>query len=249
MYFMFNHKKLFFLLLRVLDVETRKKLKPQKDHLIISLFYSIVYYTNTYNMVRNQFGGNKAKAFARKDLSRRKDHFRMAVDEGEIYAQAVKVLGGNMASAIDVNGNPLRVHIRGKFRGKGKRDNFIGPNVWLLVGLHGWEGEKKTSSGGADIRNCDVLEVYNESDKQKLKTMVTDVNWSKFIANDASSTGKEPTDDDGVGFMDESAMDYERLMEEQMTLLQEKNTKKVNVAPPTLTIALDEGDEICVDDI
>lgn len=200
-------------------------------------------------MVRNQFGGNKAKAFARKDLSRRKEGFRTAKDEGEIYAQAVKVLGGNMASAIDVNGNPLRVHIRGKFRGKGKRDNFIGPNVWLLVGLHGWEGDKKTASGGVDIRNCDVLEVYNESDKQKLKTMITDVNWSKFIANDASSIGKEQVDDDGVGFMDDSAMDYERLMAEQMEQIRQKEASKKPATTASLTIALDEGEEICVDDI
>jgi hypothetical protein len=120
-------------------------------------------------MVKNSTGGNKSKGLARKNFIKRDSVLRVAKEEGEIYAQAVKIMGGNIASAIDIEGNPLRVHIRGKFRGRGKRDNFIGPNTWLLVGLHEWGNEKSKPS---DIRDCDVLEVYNESDKSRLKTSV-----------------------------------------------------------------------------
>ena len=119
-------------------------------------------------MVKNNFGGNKAKGFARKNLAKRDTALRTADETGEIYAQAVKVMGGSIASAIDIDGNPLRAHIRGKFRGRGKRDNFIGPGTWLLVGLHSWEGDKSTAKVG-EIRNCDILEVYSDSDKNRLK--------------------------------------------------------------------------------
>ena len=106
-------------------------------------------------MVKNSTGGNKAKGFARKNLVKRDTALRTANEEGEIYAQAVKVMGGNIASAIDINGLPLRAHIRGKFRGRGKRDNFIEPGTWLLVGLHSWETDKTTSKSG-EIRNCEI---------------------------------------------------------------------------------------------
>ena len=82
-------------------------------------------------MVKNSTGGNKSKGFARKNLVKRDTALRVAREDGEIYAQAVKVLGGSIASAIDIDGKPLRAHIRGKFRGRGKRDNFIGSGTWL----------------------------------------------------------------------------------------------------------------------
>ena len=117
-------------------------------------------------MVKNSTGGNKSKGFARKNLVKRDTALRVAREDGEIYAQAVKVLGGSIASAIDIDGKPLRAHIRGKFRGRGKRDNFIGSGTWLLVGVHDWASEK-TKPG--DIIDCDILEVYNDTDKNRLK--------------------------------------------------------------------------------
>lgn len=186
-------------------------------------------------MVRNTHGGNKSKGFARKNLIKRDTALRVAQEEGEIYAQAVKVLGGSFVSAIDIDGSPLRAHIRGKFRGRGKRDNFIGPGTWLLVGLHSWEGDKSS-----DMRNCDVLEVYNESDKTRLKNSVTSVNWSKFIANDTKTLANnttEETDEQGIVFMDDVTQEYEELIHQEAT------TKIRNVI-------IDENDEqIDVDDI
>lgn len=187
-------------------------------------------------MVKNNFGGNKAKGFARKNLAKRDAALRMANEEGEMYAQAVKVMGGSIASAIDLDGNPLRVHIRGKFRGRGKRDNFIAPGTWLLVGLHDWEAGKSTAKAG-DIRNCDVLEVYSETDKNRLRTSVTSINWSTFIANDTKTLGEDETGDHDTGFdfADDATQEYEQLIAAQASLGN--------------TIVMDDGEQIDVDDI
>ena len=181
-------------------------------------------------MVKNSTGGNKSKGLARKNFIKRDSVLRVAKEDGEIYAQAVKIMGGNIASAIDIEGNPLRVHIRGKFRGRGKRDNFIGPNTWLLVGLHEWGGEKNKQ---CDIRDCDVLEVYNESDKSRLKTSVISVNWNLFINNDCKTIGSDEKNDDII-FSDDITQEYESLISNEQT---------------TKTIIIDNGEEINVDDI
>jgi len=185
-------------------------------------------------MVKNTTGGNKSKGFARKNFAKRDTALRVVSEEGEIYAQAVKVMGGNIASAIDIDGLPLRAHIRGKFRGRGKRDNFIGPGTWLLVGLHGWSAEKNPG----DIRDCDILEVYNDTDKIRLKNSVTSINWTKFIANDSKTIGTpDDADDDEIQFADEATQEYEQIIAAQAA------------AGATNTVIMEDGEEIDVDDI
>lgn len=191
-------------------------------------------------MVKNTKGGNKSKGFARKEMVKRDRALRIAEEEGEIYAQAVKVLGGKIASVVDLKGTPLRAHIRGKFSGRGKRDNFISPGSWLLVGLHSWEGD---TSG---LRNCDILEVYSDADKIRLKNTVTNVNWAPFIATDTKQIGcsdKEPVDNDVI-FADETTIEYEELIAKQQADL--NNSDKTS---PSSNIITDDGDIIDVDEI
>ena len=165
-------------------------------------------------MVKNNTGGNKSKGFARKNLVKRDTMLRVSHDKCELYAQAVKVMGGNIASATDIDGNPLRVHIRGKFRGRGKRDNFISAGTWLLVGLHDWQTDKAKPS---DVRDCDLLEVYSETDKNRLKNSVTSVNWTKFVANDTKTLGGGDCGDaDGIEFADEATQEYEQFIASQV---------------------------------
>lgn len=163
-------------------------------------------------MVKNSGGGNKSKGFARKSFAKHNTMLRVAKEDGEIYAQAVKVLGGSIASAMDLNGNTLRVHIRGKFRGRGKRDNFISDGTWLLVGLHDWQ--KKS---GSDMRDCDLLEVYSDVDKHRLKNTVLTVDWSRFLTNDArvileKICENQDDNDDGFTFADKDTEEYEELI-------------------------------------
>lgn len=187
-------------------------------------------------MVKNIAGGNKAKGFARKNIVKRDTGLRVACEDGEIYAQAVKVMGGRIVSVIDIDGNPLRGHIRGKFRGRGKRDNFISPNTWLLVGLHEWNAEKNKNDG---VRDCDVLEVYNDNDKIRLKNSVTNVNWDKFVANDSKTFSNEVDKNDyGFEFSDEATQEYEQLISSQVVAGDETNL-----------IITNDGEQIDVDDI
>ena len=185
-------------------------------------------------MVKNTHGGNKSKGMARKNFAKRDNMLRTAEEHGEIYAQAVKVLGGSIASAIDIDGNPLRAHIRGKFRGRGKRDNFIGAGTWLLVGLHSWETDKEKPE---TIRNCDILEVYNDSDKIRLKNNVTSVNWNLFISNDTKSLGSEGKDGDdlGITFDDENKQEYEDIIAAQASM--------------SSNFIIDDDDEVDINDI
>lgn len=191
-------------------------------------------------MVKNAHGGNKSKGFARKNLVKRDTGLRVAYEDGEIYAQAVKVLGGSIASAIDLDGNPLRAHIRGKFRGRGKRDNFIGPGTWLLVGLHTWESDKTNPE---EIKNCDILEVYNDADKTRLKNTVTSVNWSKFISNDTKTlnSGYDDEENTGIVFADDAVQEYEELINAEASKTIASNINNI--------VTTDDGEQIDVDDI
>jgi translation initiation factor IF-1 len=186
-------------------------------------------------MVKNSTGGNKSKGLARKNLTKRDSALRVSQEEGEIYAQIIKIMGGCIASAIDIDGNPLRAHIRGKFRGRGKRDNLITANTWVLVGLHSWQSDKCKPS---EIRDCDILEVYNDMDKIRLKNSINSINWNKFIINETKTLGDDNNDENDVGFsfVDDTTEEYENLIASHGC--KEKNTNFIN-----------DDEEINVDDI
>jgi initiation factor 1A len=187
-------------------------------------------------MVKNAAGGNKAKGFARKGFIKSDSALRTSKDPAEVYAQVTKILGGANCQVVSVDGKEFLCHIRGKFRGRGKRDNFIGTGTWLLVGLYDWE---KESSGGK-LQGCDVIEVYSESDKTKLRNSVTNVNWNTFILNDNKKIGDDGAtgDIDEIAFTDEKTQEFLDLIESQ-----------VSSAQPKAIITTDDGAIIDVDDI
>ena len=92
-------------------------------------------------MVKNVTGGNKSKGFARKNFAKKENGLKISEDDAELYAQVTKIYGGPMCQVITLEGVEMMCHIRGKFRGRGKRDNFIGIGTWLLVGKREWESE------------------------------------------------------------------------------------------------------------
>ena len=105
-------------------------------------------------MVKNSFGGNKAKGHARKDNSS-SHKIRLSSSPLEIYAKVVKLFGGNRCDVITINGDSLSCVIRGKFSGKFKHSNIISVNSFVLVGLHDWASDKSIS---------DLLFVYQHND-------------------------------------------------------------------------------------
>ena len=187
-------------------------------------------------MVKNT-GGNKAKGYARKNMAKGSSMLRVSEDSAEIYAQAIKVSGGSMCRVNDLKGQEMNCHIRGKFRGRGKKDNLIVPGTWLLVGLREWEKEASTGK----LLNCDLIEVYSDSDKVRLKNSVTFVDWNPFITNDTRAIGSKSTETDlDIEFADDKKQEYQALIEAHLS---ESKTGKSTI------IATEEGAEINVDDI
>jgi translation initiation factor 1A len=165
-------------------------------------------------MVKNLTGGNKTKGNARKfsGKGRSSASLRLAHDENEIYAKVIKVLGNGMLHVLCLDGKTRLCHIRGKFSGRGKRDNTIYLNSWLLVGLRDW-----VTKVNSKIEDCDLLEVYQETDKETLMNNVSG-SWTIFQKNETVEK------DNTFTFADEREIEYEELL---TNTLKEKTLKTV----------------------
>ena len=186
-------------------------------------------------MVKNT-GGNKAKGYARKNMVKGSHALRVSEDPAEIYAQVVKIMGGSICRVNDLKGIEMNCHIRGKFRGRGKRDNTLVSGTWVLVGLREWE----LQASAGKLINCDLIEVYSDSDKVRLKNSITKVDWSRFITNDTRAIGSTTDTNDvsnDIEFADDKTQEYKELIEAHLS------TGKSSI------ITTDDGEEVDVDDI
>ena len=190
-------------------------------------------------MVKNTTGGNKAKGKARKlneGAPRQNAYLRTSTNEFELYAQVSKVLGNGMCHVMCVSDGATRLcHIRGKFRGRGKSDNIVRNGTWLLVGLREWENGG--SGGSKKLQNCDLLEVYSDLEKEKLKTTVK-LDWTIFTANDNKNANLEEDTVETFVFSDQKEDEYNEILKAAETT----TTTLVKVAD-------DDDDEIDINDI
>jgi len=95
-----------------------------------------------------------------------KSYFRPPKEEGEVVAILEKNMGNGILQ-VKTPGGTLLCHVRKKFGSKERASLKLG--VWLLVGLREFETSKK---------NCDLLEIYSDTETQKLLTM--DGPWRVF---------------------------------------------------------------------
>jgi translation initiation factor 1A len=161
-------------------------------------------------MVKNTSGGSKTKGQARKFVTAvPKNTLRTSTDELEIYAQVTKNLGNGMCHVLCIDGVTRLCHIRGKFRGRGKKDNFIGVGTLMLIGLREWEISSTKKTGKLD--NCDVLEVYNDYDVKRLKDSISE-DWSIF----QNLEGNPDSVKDDFEFEDNKTSEYHELIEAQI---------------------------------
>lgn len=184
-------------------------------------------------MVKNQSGGSRAKSFARKNEQvREKERLRLSECDEEVYACVTKVYGGGMCAITTITGQNLLGHIRKKFSGRGKRTSMVGPNTVVLVGMRHWESTAK---------NCDILEVYSVNEVEQLKTIpkVGFERLQQFIIT-GPSTGEKTQSDDVAGF-DIGMGDYDDVGRDE----EKGELEDVKVDEFTL----ENGDEICIDDI
>ena len=141
-------------------------------------------------MVRNTTGGSGNKKFARKHASSKGGiKLRVSEDEGELFAVTTKNLGNNMFHAFATDGLTYLVHIRGKFSGRGRRDNTLAAGVWVLIGLREWSNKTVDPNSKQKMQQSDLLEVYSDMDKVRLKDAV-DEDWEILLANDPTRINK-----------------------------------------------------------
>jgi hypothetical protein len=183
-------------------------------------------------MVKNTKGGSGAKKFGRKFQNTGNTHaLRYSSDPAEIYACCAKIYGGPNIEVKCVDGYSRLCIMRNKFRGRGKRDNVISVGTWLLIGLREFESVKEGKK-----QTCDLLEVYKDSDKQKLQQHEVNTEWKllKEIKN-INENIKEIDDDESFEFSDKNPNDIIDLINNKSTTM----IKAVN----------DDEEDVDVDDI
>jgi translation initiation factor 1A len=186
-------------------------------------------------MVKNATGGSKTKGQGRKFVTAKPSNkLRVSEDPCEVYSQVIKTLGNGMCHVIGVDNVTRLCHIRGKFRGRGKRDNFISNGTWVLVGLREWDLDKGDTK---KLSSCDLLEVYGAIEKERLKSSIHGIDWTTFVANDSKNTNTEKVDDI-IDFIDNGTEEYHELIKTQLT-----STDNIKI------IITGEGEEVDVDDI
>ena len=167
-------------------------------------------------MVKNTHGGSGHKKFARKHTTNKGgSKLRVAEEEGEVYAIVTALNGNNMFTCYCIDGYNRLGRIRGKFSGgRGKRDNRLVIGTWVLVGLREWDIDSlpvktETSLKKQKMQECDLLEVYSDSDKCQLMD-TEDENWSALITNDRSRLAVEGTATADCDIIFASEKDIER---------------------------------------
>lgn len=103
-------------------------------------------------MVKNTTGGSKTKAFARKNVGPVSSMDYTPRCELEKTAIVTKLYGNGMCQVLTTEAPQLDLmcHIRGKFRGRSKKQNMIVLNSRVVIGLRDWENPYK---------NCDLISV------------------------------------------------------------------------------------------
>ncbi len=109
-------------------------------------------------MVKNTQGGSKHKSQARKLVNAPiSSKIRISECEDECYARVEKMLGNGMCHVNVFHKQNILpniiCHIRGKFRGRNKKANFVSKDSFVLVGMRSWE---------ININACDLISIYND---------------------------------------------------------------------------------------
>ena len=203
-------------------------------------------------MVKNVKGGSGHKGLARKHVvfaSSGPTHTRLKEDvEFERYAIVTTMLGDKCFVLCDDDKKRLCC-IRGKFRGRKKRDNLVVVGGWVLVGLRSFETEKSSSSSSSSsssyVGKCDLMEIYGDNEKRAMqeKAPADFRNMSEKGAGIGKSKTADPFYDKKEGYDDSfdfvSDMESDaRKMEEAKKLM---DLQKIDFAMHDMTCK--EGNE------
>jgi initiation factor 1A len=202
-------------------------------------------------MVKNTHGGSGHKKFARKHTtSKGSSKLRVAEEEGEIYAIVTALNGNNMFTCFCIDGINRLGRIRGKFSGgRGKRDNMLVVGTWVLVGLREWDAEstpvkpETLSTKKQKLQECDLLEVYSESDKNQLIDSESE-DWGLLFSNDKSRiVGETSSYESDILFASEKDLERAELIQK----MNSDTEKKIVMNSSSIEEQVD--DEVDINDI
>jgi translation initiation factor IF-1 len=161
-------------------------------------------------MVKNTKGGCNGKKVAHKHaVKSTKSGLRISQNKSEIYG-VVKRLNGNTFDVTCIDDKVRRCFIRGKFKGRGKRDNIIEVDKWVLVGIREFQqvpsesAVKSNSKGKKEMEMCDLLEVYSSGERDTLKRT-----HGIFMKESELSTADA---EDAYEFVDADTLRYQNIV-------------------------------------
>ena len=185
-------------------------------------------------MVRNVNGGKNSKGFARKltrtDTASNKS-VRKPESEFEVFAVTTKMFGP-MCEVFTNDGKTYKCHIRGKFKGRSKRNSIIAIGTILLVGFRDFEAP--------NFKTCDVLEVYDKEEVTRLQKIpgvdIRELLTKSMSFENHGSSSLSATSDGLFDFSNEIAEDPEPAIKPQSR-------------PTEELVRIDEDEFIAFDDI
>ena len=175
-------------------------------------------------MVKNTMGGCNGKKVAHKHaVKSTKSGLRISQSKSEIYG-VVKRLNGNTFDVTCIDEKERRCFIRGKFKGRGKRDNIIEVDKWVLIGLREFQqvpSELVLVNGKKEMEMCDLLEVYSSSEKETLKrTHGVYMKESEFSR--PASTAATAESEETLQFVDMDTLRYQKIASQKVETIRLK---------------------------
>jgi translation initiation factor IF-1 len=178
-------------------------------------------------MVKNTKGGKGSKSIARKSVAvNTSKYLRIPENELETFAVVTKFYG-NICDVLTNDNKSYRCHIRGKFKGKFKRNSFISVGKIILIGFRHFEEP--------NYINTDLLYVYDLNE------------YSQFSYLPGYDISNLITFHNNLSFS-KGTLDNEIIFEEQQqqqSIIEEKEDDQIQPTSDHLTI----DDNIDINDI
>lgn len=172
-------------------------------------------------------GGCNGKKVAHKHaVKSTKSGLRVSQNKSEIYG-IVKRLNGNTFDVMCIDEKERRCFIRGKFKGRGKRDNIIEMDKWVLIGLREFQqvpSELVLVKGKKEMEMCDLLEVYSSSEKETLKR--THGIYMKESDLARSTTTVMATSEELLQFVDTDTLRYQNIASQRVETIRLKTEQR-----------------------
>jgi translation initiation factor IF-1 len=174
-------------------------------------------------MVKNTMGGCNGKKVAHKHaVKSTKSGLRTSQNKSEIYG-VVKRLNGNTFDVTCIDEKERRCFIRGKFKGRGKRDNIIEVDKWVLIGLREFQqvpSELVLVNGKKEMEMCDLLEVYSSSEKETLKRTHGVYMKESELARSVAATAS--ISEETLQFVDMDTLRYQKIASQKVETIRLK---------------------------